>query len=147
MKKVKINDELTPKITILINGGLITVSLIIMQNFLSSGILDVPMLISILSFVIGIPLLACYILFLQTQLNKGFVLISNLQKTIVYLQWLGVFATIVGIASTLWHVLWIAAILFLITSIVGLFFASSYHDQYDDFEKEERKKSQNQSQK
>jgi len=82
-----------------VNSGLIGVSIIIKQNFLSASVLDLLMLVSVLSFAVGIPLLAYFVLFLQRQLDHGFVLSSGLQRSIVYLQLLGLVITIIGFTA------------------------------------------------
>lgn len=100
------------------SGGLIAISLVILQTFVSATSLDILLLIATCSFSIAIPILAGK-LFLNFILSTHDYYLPSfrhgiLRGSIV----IGCLFAMIGIIATLWHISWIAALLFLASTIL-----------------------------
>ncbi len=102
-------------------GGLIAITFIITQDFISASSLDLPEFVSILSFSISLPLLGMALLFYQLEIrdqgsnnSRIFPFVDNLCVII------GMLCTIIGVIAAFWHVTWIAGLVFLVVSLVML---------------------------
>ncbi len=106
-----------------LTGGLIAIILIILQDFISSGISDIATLIAVISFALALPLLALNIFILQITLDYNFYLTSKVMLAILALSYL--FA-VTGLVATFWHIAWFVGLIFLSASIfvivIGLIF-------------------------
>src|SRR5947209_4647538 len=69
LKKMSENKKLANNHTILTDTGLIAISLIILQDYISIGISDTPILISLIAFSIALPLLSGSIILRNTELE------------------------------------------------------------------------------
>ena len=102
-------------------GGLITVSLIILQVFISSGISDIASFISVCAFALAIPILACNILINFTRGKKrkdGKKPKASIYEISFFL--LGIVASLIGIASAFWYICWIASLIFSASTLLAL---------------------------
>lgn len=122
----------------LIDAGLIAISIVILQDWISSGVHDVPSLISLVALSASIPMLTFDLLFAQTRLliikiymyfadissasydhlfdafkSKTKITIFKLNKKV------GMLLAVAGTAAAIWHVFWIAGLLFLIIGIIS----------------------------
>jgi hypothetical protein len=110
-------------------GGLIGVSLIILQGFLSLSRLDQAAFISVLTLALAIPILAYKILADTLRVRKHNT-ISHLShrhthslKTPypeLFLFSLGILLTIIGISAAFWHIHWIPALMFSVCTLLLL---------------------------
>src|SRR2546428_12201371 len=75
---------------IFINGGLIAIGLIILQDFFASDKLDVPSFISILAFAVAIPLLSGDIVLLRIRLDEKHWVVSVWGEVMQYCFFLGI---------------------------------------------------------
>jgi hypothetical protein len=99
------------------DAGLIAISLIILQVWISSGTHDVPSLISLIAFAVSIPMLSFDLL-----LRKApYLVISGKTMTIIadMNKFIGIIGAIIGIVAALWHVTWVAGLIFLIIGIIS----------------------------
>ncbi len=107
----------------LVNGGLIGISLLITQAFISLGKYDIPATISIFAFSIAIPFLACNVIATHVLASDN----KNPEtRGTDFLFWAGIIASVIGIDATFWHVSWIAGVLLLISGIIGLAIYTNY---------------------
>jgi len=101
-------------------GGLLVISLVILQAFLSLTPLDLTAVISVVAFSIAIPLLAG-ILVVNVIENKYPYSSPHLwtSKLVDILIVVGILADLVGIGAAFWHTSRIAGITFTITAIIA----------------------------
>jgi amino acid transporter len=109
------------------NAGLIAISIVVLQVFLSGGNLDGPAIISVCSLATAVPILAGCTLFVSFAAKK-----SDLNN-----RWfnplfaIGASSALIGIAAALFHVSWIACVLFVasafVTSIIVIVAAIKGH--------------------
>lgn len=106
----------------LILSGLIVISLIIVQDLIALGPLNITATISIIAFAISIPLSAFSILI------DYYFRVSSLSLPWRYTSlWIiSILSAIVGIVAAFWHASWMAAVVFLISGIIG-FIAYIYY--------------------
>ena len=100
---------------LLIFGGLIGISLILLQDLISIQ-MDTYTTISIISFSISIPLLVFSIL------NQYYYDFDPDQKFPIYASVviaLGIIGTVIGITTAIWYATWIGGIVFLISGSAG----------------------------
>jgi uncharacterized membrane protein len=121
---VQLSEERRVNHNKLLFGGLIGISLIILQDFISSGALDLSALISVIAFAVAVPLLAMGILI--DDITKPHQSINlSMDYNIVFFGGLG--GAIVGAAAAFWHISWIAGIVFLVSGIFGLVIYNRYY--------------------
>jgi tellurite resistance protein TehA-like permease len=94
------------------SGGLIAIGIIILQDFFYLSPLDSAAYTSIFAFAIAIPILTCNLL--MNFRRRG----SNETATIpeILFYFVGIFAAIIGIMAAFWHVCWIAAVVFFVST-------------------------------
>jgi hypothetical protein len=94
-------------------SAMIAISLIILQNFFSTGFTDTPELVSVIAFAVALPVLALGLL--TNILSKGKLEASPKLATIV-----GIPSAIIGIIAAFWHISWIAGVAILISGVVAM---------------------------
>jgi hypothetical protein len=97
----------------LIDSGLIAISLIIMQDWIATGIPDRASLISLITFAVAIPMLASDLLILQmpkTYYGKLYFIANHL---------MGMILAFVGVGAAIFHVSLAAGIVFLISCVLS----------------------------
>lgn len=128
LTKMSKNYRATRNLTITWCASLIGISLIILQDYISTGISDVPIFISLLAFALALPLLTGTIFCAQIELYNVYILkpqkrLHNFSRLTF---WLGAPAVFIGIDTAIWHLTWIAGILFLaVSSIVYINFGNN----------------------
>ena len=111
-------------------GGLIAISLIIVQDFISSGVFnsptkpDIPALISVLSFAVALPLLAAHVLITSEDASRHYALDESLGLKVAY--WLGIIGALTGIVTAFMHIYWIAGLVILVSIVVGAVLFAEY---------------------
>ena len=112
-------------------GGLLTVSLIILQSFLSidKDKLDILAVFSVCLFALAIPILVYKILInilrqqrYDTRTQSVHRAVASLKTPFLELVFfiLGAFSALAGIALALWRIHWIAMLIFSVSTIIGL---------------------------
>lgn len=112
----------------IISGSLIGVSLIILQDLVSIGTLDVPLHTSVMAFSIALPCLV--IKFIESGFKTN-IKIAKLPLLIMDMIWsiigiIGGIAAFIGIAAAFWHITPEAGQAFIGTSIVTAMAFSLY---------------------
>ncbi|HYT44953.1 MAG TPA: hypothetical protein VEP90_21680 [Methylomirabilota bacterium] len=120
-KKVEVED----RIGIVMASGLLAISLLIFSSLVSSASLDTPQFISLLAFATSIPMLATAIALTQFELSyrcysENSTTIGN---TIIVF---GFLATILGVFADIWHLSWIASLLFIVVSLTMTIITINY---------------------
>jgi hypothetical protein len=120
------------------DAGLIAISLVILQVWISSGVHDIPSSISLIAFAVSIPMLTFDLLFAKTDLlltkidmlatelssSDDDSLFSHFKSTTMIFFFnmnriIGTIGSVIGIVAAIWHVLWIAGLLFLVIGIIS----------------------------
>lgn len=95
-------------------GGLIVISLIILQGFLNLGNLNPSALVSILAFALALPLLsATPILDVVERRFRVGPRRTAITRSVHVAFMLGVVVDLVGVGAAFWHLTWIAGVTFL----------------------------------
>jgi hypothetical protein len=108
------------KANALMFGGLIAISLIILQDFIPASNLDVSAWISVLALAAAIPCLAFTILLENIRKDFDLKFYSQIHWVFAgYLYLFGVIVDLIGIGAAIWHIMWIAGVLFAINGVIG----------------------------
>src|SRR6266571_2024889 len=110
-------------------SGLIVFSFLILQNLITSSVLDIPAFISLLAFCLAIPLMAgwIFISFVENELK-----ITDIRSNIVSLSLgIGIIADVAGILAAIWRVSWIATIVFALSVVFTLIVHGKYYFKLD----------------
>src|SRR5260221_8700899 len=120
-KKVEVED----RIGLVMAGGLLAINLLIFSSLVSSASLDTPQFISLLAFVMSIPLLATAIVLTQFELSyRCYSEISTtIANSIVVFAFL---ATIFGISAAIRHLSCMSSLLFIVVSLAMTIITISY---------------------
>jgi membrane-associated HD superfamily phosphohydrolase len=111
---------------LVVYGGLIGIGVVILQALIPAQHLDLPALISILAFAIALPLLTVMVLVNHRLASYRFASYPTYLTLVIALGQGGAF---VGVIAAFWHISWIAAVLLLISSVVGLVVYAVYARQ------------------
>lgn len=107
-------------------GGLLAISLVILQGLLALYPLDIPASISVYTLSFSIPILACKILIntMRSRRIKNNPQVinqsTNTPMSETFFFFIGIITTIIGIVAALWHSNCIAAVIFLLSMLVAL---------------------------
>ena len=105
------------KISNTIFGALLAISLIIMQDFISSGVTDLPIHISVLSFAIAIPCLACCFWINTVEVMHGYRGNLSAFNTVCIV---GVGSDLIGLTAAFLHISIDACIVFFLCSCTAI---------------------------
>jgi len=111
-----IDKDLRPRLT-LITSGLAGVNIIILQSFISGGKLDIPSTISVYALAIAIPMLAHFIVRINT-VKSLWSLLDNSKGTLIALI-IGILSSLVGLSAAFYHISWIACVIFVASSVAA----------------------------
>ena len=109
-------------------GGLIGISVIIVQALLSSKVTDPPALIAILAFAIALPVMGTLVM-LNVVLSRYRYISVPGYFTLAYV--LGEGSAAVGVIAAFWHLSWIAGLLIVMSSLVGMGIYFAYSRQLE----------------
>jgi hypothetical protein len=100
----------------LMYGGLIAISVVILQGFLSASSLGVSGRISVVAFAVALPLLA--VLILLGELHPD----DPTQSTVSYeiTKAVAMVGAITGVVAAFWHIDWLAGVALLAAGAAGL---------------------------
>ncbi len=127
MKKYEIKEEYTREASA-IQGGLITMGVIILQALIGAGASDIPALISMWSFALAMPFLAALVMLNLRQAKYRY---ASYPFYLTFAYFVGELGAFVGILGAFWHVSWIAGLLLLASSAVGLVIFLAYSRQQE----------------
>jgi hypothetical protein len=111
---------------LVVYGGLIAIGVVILQALISAPSLDLPLQVSILSFAFAMPLLAIMVLVNHAQASYRY---ASYPRYLSLAIWLGQVGAFIGVFAAFWHISWIAAILLVISGLVGLVVYVAYSRQ------------------
>lgn len=123
----------------LLRAGLIAISLIILQVWISVGIHDPASLVSLITFAVSLPILVFDLLLTHMlparRFHKEVFKSLNIVKSII-----GLIFACIGIAAAMWHASWIAGVTFLFISLFCFIaYISIWADIAHSVEKKEKK--------
>jgi hypothetical protein len=124
-RKYEVKPEWTQQ-ALVVYGGLIAIGVVIIQGLLGMPSLDLPSLISVVSFAVAIHLLATLVLINHSQASYRFASYPLYLSLAVIL---GEGCAFLGILAAIWHLSWIAGILLSISGLAGLLIYSFYSRQ------------------
>jgi hypothetical protein len=124
----------------LVDAGLIAISLIILQDWISLGIPDPSSFVSLIAIAVAIPMLVFDLLIRRIPNRHA----AN-KLHFFYIRMISILGAIVagiGIAAAMWHISWIVGVIFLCISIFCFFvYVSSFTATETALKKEEQQKS------
>jgi hypothetical protein len=119
MQKVKI-DKYALEVQDVYAGGLIAISLVILQGFIGLSSLDNAALISIIAFAAALPLLSGILVIgiIENKYAYGSprTTIASLVRILFIL---GIILSLVGIEAAIWHASWIAGVVSIVSSVIA----------------------------
>ncbi len=92
-------------------GGLIGVSVLMLQSFLTVRPLDTAAFISVFAFALALPILSCNVLM---NLRREVGARTPIREILLYS--LGIIASLTGLAFAFLHICWIAFVVFLVST-------------------------------
>jgi hypothetical protein len=116
MKKYTKTSEHAIRMYNLYCGGLMAVSLIIMQAFIASVTLDFTAYISVFAFSLAIPLMAGTIVVNTIQSRTPYTPHPKLVRNVVIISSV---ISFVGVTTAIWHIVWIAGLVFLMSILIA----------------------------
>ena len=124
-RKYEVKPEWTQQ-ALVVYGGLIAIGVVIIQGLLGMPSLDLPSLISVVSFAVAIPLLATLVLINHSQASYKYASYPFYLSLAVIL---GEGCAFLGILAAIWHLSWVAGILLSISGLAGLLIYAIYSRQ------------------
>ena len=109
-------------------GSLVAIGVVILQAFLTTASLDLPSVISVLALAVSLPMLSTA------------VLITHAQASYQYASWpwyltmvivIGQTAAFIGVVAALWHISWVAGIVIVASTVIGLVAYRDYLKRLD----------------
>src|SRR5260370_30724785 len=115
-KKIKLDEESekTDSFTIFMCGASLAVSVILLQDFITTGITDIPIFISVVALSLSIPILSCAIVVLRGRIEDRYYMDGKLANFPEIGSRAGGIIITVGVGVAFCQLLWIAGALFLI---------------------------------
>ena len=139
MQKVKFDNHAL-ELHDMYAGGLIAISLVILQGFIGLTSLDVAALISMISFSAALPLLSGLLVLglIERKYPYGSprTLIASLVRKLFIL---GIVLSFIGIGAAIWHASWIAGTVCVVSSIIAVIIYIPYAADLDEKGDEEGK--------
>jgi cobalamin synthase len=100
-------------------GGLLAISVVILQRLIALNSLDTPALIALISLSLSIPVLAAMIIVNLYELSVDPSSSDKETINLHVLYWGGILNTITGITAEFWYASWIGAIVFVSSSVIA----------------------------
>ncbi len=112
---------------LILNGALFAITLVILQTLLSTAMLDIAQLISLIGFVIAIPLLAGFAFINYMTLAAKVDPFTGNKDAAIIIEYVGVLADLVGITAAIWNTSWEVAVGFILVCLLTfLIMAKTY---------------------
>lgn len=127
-KKIKLDEgrEKADRFTIFMCGASLAVSVILLQDFITTGITDIPIFISVVALSLSIPVLSCAIVVLRGRIEDRYYMDGKWANFPGIGSRAGGIITTVGVGAAFWHLSWIAGVLFIIAVLAMAVLANSY---------------------
>ena len=121
------NDTYTINLYNRYGGGLIVISLNILQDFISSGVHDLASQISTYAFAIATPLLSGMLILNTVESRYQYITPRLIISRIVHIVLiLSIIISLIGIAAAFWHISWEIGTIFITTLVIALIIYSAY---------------------
>src|SRR5438105_4238659 len=111
--------EYSSKLSNLILGGLIGISIIILQDWISLKALDFPAQVSEIAFAVSLPMLSFSLLIRQLPRSEGEG--SRRYKAMGWVMIIGILVDLLGIFFAFSYISWIAGIVLFLVGIIVFF--------------------------
>ena len=109
-------------------AGLIGIGVVIVQALIGINATDPPAVIAMLAFAIALPLLGTLVMINVVQAKYKY---ASYPFYLTFAYIVGQSSAFVGVIAAFWHVSWIAGVLILISSLVGLAIYLAYSKQLE----------------
>ena len=119
------NEKVLLQADSLLTGGLIAISIIILQALISLGKLDTPATVSIVALSISMPLSASFLFIRFVQ--RAYEINTYEWRIISILTSVSYIIGLIGITAAIWHASPLAGVVFLIVSISAIIFSVVYY--------------------
>lgn len=129
---MQVFDSYAVKLYNLYAGGLIIISLVILQDFLSANPLDRPAFLAVLAFSIALPLLSGTLVLNVVERYKYGPSKSLIAQIVRYVFLASILLDLAGIAAAFWHASWITGLVFIVSQLAALTIYSIYILKLDD---------------
>ncbi|HET7089028.1 MAG TPA: hypothetical protein VFL17_10285 [Anaerolineae bacterium] len=126
-QKYELKEEWAQQ-TGVIFAGLIGIGVVIVQALIGINATDPPAVIAMLAFAIALPLLSTLVMINVVQSKYKY---ASYPFYLTFAYVVGQSSAIVGIIAAFWHVSWIAGVLIMISSLVGLAIYFAYSRQLE----------------
>jgi hypothetical protein len=103
--------------SIVINGGLIGIGIVMVQPFLTASSLDVAAWICVVAFALAIPLLAGLVLVGE---QETFERRLSHSKLVAAAKGVAMLAAFTGIVAGFWHITWVAGVTVIVAGILAM---------------------------
>ncbi len=119
------NKMVAVQVDSLLTGGLIVISIVILQALISSGKLDTPSTLSLVALSISMPLAASFLFIRFVQSVYG---INTYEwRMISILPLVSYIIGLIGITAAIWHASPLAGVVFLTVSSIAFVFSMAYY--------------------
>ena len=142
LKKLSEKDKIDNTYLLLYSTGLIAISLLILQDFISTGVSDIAIFIALIAFSLALPLLVGAVILYRVQVEYGYYSYSVPYVIAVLTFALGSVCALIGIDATFWHISWIAGIVFVVVTIVAFLIFGSAMPPYEEVERLKREEAE-----
>jgi len=126
-RKYELREEWAQQ-TGVIFAGLIGIGVVIVQALIGINATDPPAVIAMLAFAIALPLLSTLVMINVVQTKYKY---ASYPFYLTFAYVVGQSSAVVGIIAAFWHVSWIAGVLIIISSLVGLAIYLAYSRQLE----------------
>lgn len=120
------SDEHNMRRSNVASGGLLAISVIVLQAFIPLGLHNISSYIVTISLTIAMPCLVATILTNTYEVDYPYKSSGKVMNTIFLV---GIFSGLVSLAATFWYISWIVGITFIIVLLTIAVFAAYYTNQ------------------
>jgi hypothetical protein len=114
---------------LIMNGALFAITLVILQNLLSAGRLDTPQFVSLICFVIAIPLLAGFAVIDYMALSAKVDPFTGNRDAAIIIEYVGILFDLAGITAAIWNMSWEVAVGFILVCILTFLITARIYDR------------------
>lgn len=123
--------EETVTFPLIINGALFATTLVLLQNLLATNNLNIWQLIALIMFSVSLPCLGAYSAIIY-KIHTSKVDPQLRARAFLFLQYIAIITSFLGIFTSIFNSSWIAGCVFLIMSVIAIALWSKTHAVIDD---------------
>ena len=133
-KKIKLDEkaEKEDRLIMFLCGALLAVGVILLQVFITTGITDIPIFISVVALSLAIPILSGGIYALQLEIEDQYRMEGKWAGIPAFGFLAGSIITIVGVGAAFWHLSWIVGVLFIVAVLVMFWLVVLYRPTFEE---------------